>query len=250
MNNTIIAVVNQKGGTGKTTTSVNLGSALSTKGKKVLLLDMDPQGNLSYSLGLTEFEHTISNALLNEVSLKDILLTAEGMDVAPSNNDLADVELTISQVESREQILSNLLMDVGPYDYIIIDCPPSLSLLSINALNAANYVIIPMQMEVLSLQGLDQINNTIERINKAFNKTIQVLGILPVMVDSRKKLSAEIHEYISQNYQHHIFINPIHTNVKASEAPSFGQSVIKYAPKSRSSKDHLLLAEEVINLSK
>jgi chromosome partitioning protein len=250
MSNSIIAVVNQKGGTGKTTTSVNLSSALSSKGKSVMIIDLDPQGNLSYSLGLTQFENTIAEVLLGELALSDIMLSAEGMKIAPSNIDLADVELTIAQAKSREQILSNILSGIKGYDYIIIDCPPSLSLLTINALNAANKVIIPMQMEVLSLQGLDQIIATIEKINQAFKKEIEILGILPVMVDSRKKLSTEIHHYISQNYIHHIFQSQIKTNVRASEAPSFGQSVIKYAPSSRSSKDYLSLADEVINLLK
>ena len=250
MSRSIIAIINQKGGTGKTTTTVNLGSALASKGKKVMLIDLDPQGNLSYSFGLTEFKNSIANVLLGDISISEVLLSAEGMDIVPANIDLADAELSISPAEAREQILSSILIDLKDYDFIIIDCPPSLSLLTINALNIADKVIIPMQMEVLSLQGLDQIITTIEKINQAFGKSIGILGILPVMVDSRKKLSSEIHRYISQNYDHHIFKNQIQTNVRASEAPSFGQSVVKYAPNSRSSKDYLLLADEVIKLSK
>lgn len=250
MSRSIIAIVNQKGGTGKTTTSVNLGSSLASKGKKVMLIDLDPQGNLSYSLGLTEFNDTIANVLLGDVSISETLISAEGMDIAPSNVELADAELSISNAKSREQLLRSILLELKGYDFIIIDCPPSLSLLTINALNIADNVIIPMQMEVLSLQGLDQIIDTIEKTNQAFGRHLDILGILPVMVDSRKKLSSEIRQYIAQNYDNHIFKNQIHTNVKASEAPSFGQSVIKYAPNSKSSKDYLNLADEVIKLSK
>jgi chromosome partitioning protein len=158
----IISIVNQKGGTGKTTSTVNIGSALALKGKRVMLIDLDPQGSLSYSLGLTSFEHSISEAFTGEVLLKDILVTKENMDVIPSNIGLADIELGLADEQERENFLTKILAPIkSEYDFILIDCPPSLSLLTVNALCASDQVIIPMQMEVLSLQGLELINTTI-----------------------------------------------------------------------------------------
>lgn len=250
MSTSIIAIVNQKGGTGKTTTSVNLGSALSKKNKKVLIIDLDPQGNLGYSLGLTEFQQTMADVLMGEAALQDILITAEGMDVAPSDVNMADIELSLAQAESREYVLKSALGSLTKYDFVILDCPPSLSLLTINALITADKVIIPMQMEVLSLQGLDQIIETINGIKSAFESNVEIMGILPVMFDSRRKLSSEIHEHILENYAYKIFDSKIRTNVRASEAPSFGKSVVDYAPKSSSSQDYLAFAKEVIKLNK
>lgn len=245
----IIAIVNQKGGTGKTTTTVNLGCALAKKGKKVLLVDLDAQGNLSYSLGLTEFENTMAEVLVGEAELNDILLESENVHVAPSNIGLADVELSIASVENRESLLKNQLDQLNEYDYVLIDCPPSLSLLTINALNAADRVIIPLQMEVLSLQGLDLIIDTVTKIKNVFNEDLMIEGLLPVMVDRRRKLSTEVYDHIEQNYDFKIFDSSIRTNVRASEAPSFGSSVISYAPDSNSAKDYLKFADEMISLN-
>lgn len=245
----IIAIVNQKGGTGKTTTTVNLGCALAKKGKKVLLIDLDAQGNLSYSLGLTDFDDAMAEVLVGEALLNDILLESEGVHVAPSNIGLADVEISIANVEDRESLLKNHLETADGYDYILIDCPPSLSLLTINALNAADRVIIPLQMEVLSLQGLDLIIDTVAKIKNVFNDNLQVEGLLPVMVDRRRKLSQEVYEHINENYDFKIFDSKIRTNVRASEAPSFGSSVISYAPGSNSAKDYMMFAEELISLN-
>lgn len=243
----IIAIVNQKGGTGKTTTTVNLGSALARSGKKVLLIDLDAQGNLSYSLGIVDVDKSLSDLFEGSVDFSDIIHEREGMDVLPSNVQLAEIELSISDVEERESQLKYLLKDcVNAYDYILIDCPPSLSLLTVNALNSADGVIIPMQMEVLSLQGLDLIMETIEKVQAGLNPSLKILGILPVMVDSRRKLSTEVHEHISENYNAYVFGNKIRNNVKASEAPSFGESVLSYAPSSNSAKDYFAFADEFL----
>lgn len=242
----IIAIVNQKGGTGKTTTTVNLGCALAKKGKKVLLVDLDAQGNLSYSLGILEIEKSIGQVILGEVDFQDILISREGLDVAPAEIDLADVEINIAGELARESILKKVLVNANGYDYILIDCPPSLSLLTINALNAASRVIVPLQMEVLSLQGLDQIIDTINQIKEVLNEDLEIMGLLPVMVDSRRKLSREIFEHIEENYSFKIFNSRIRTNVRASEAPSFGESLISYAPTSNGAKDYMAFAQEIL----
>jgi chromosome partitioning protein len=245
----VIAIVNQKGGTGKTTTTVNLGCALAKKGKRVLLVDLDAQGNLGYSLGILDVDQSMGQVLLGGVSFEEILIEREGLRVAPSTIDLADVEINIAGELARESILKSILEKVDETDYILIDCPPSLSLLTINALNAASHVIIPLQMEVLSLQGLDQIIKTISQIKDVLNESLEILGLLPVMVDSRRKLSREIFEHIEENYDFKIFDSRIRTNVRASEAPSFGESLIKYAPTSNGAKDYVSFAEEVIKMS-
>lgn len=242
----IIAIVNQKGGTGKTTTTVNLGCAIAKKGKKVLLVDLDAQGNLSYSLGILEIEKSIGQVLLGELDFREILISREGLDVAPAEIDLADVEINIAGELARESILKKILAKETEYDYILIDCPPSLSLLTINALNAASRVIVPLQMEVLSLQGLDQIISTINQIKEVLNENLEIMGLLPVMVDSRRKLSREIYEHIEENYSFKIFKSRIRTNVRASEAPSFGESLISYSPNSNGAKDYMAFANEIL----
>lgn len=242
----VIAIVNQKGGTGKTTTTVNLGCALARKGKKVLLVDLDAQGNLTYSLGILEVEKSIGQVMLGELDFGEILVTKEGVDVAPAEIDLADVEINIASELARESILKKILAQAKGYDYILIDCPPSLSLLTINALNAASRVIVPLQMEVLSLQGLDQIISTINQIKEVLNNELEIWGLLPVMVDSRRKLSKEIFEHIEENYDFRIFDSSIRTNVRASEAPSFGESLISYAPASNGAKDYMAFADEIL----
>lgn len=245
----VISVVNQKGGTGKTTSTVNIGSALALKNKKVLLVDLDPQGSLSYSLGITNIEDSIGDVLAGEINFKDILVQREGMDVAPATIGLADIELSMADEPQREQFLSKILVEVrGSYDYVLIDCPPSLSLLTVNALCASDKVLIPMQMEVLSLQGLELIHTTISRLKDAYGIDVEIMGVLPVLYDKRRKLSIEVLEFIDENYDLHVFSSYIRNNVKASEAPSFGQSVIAYDPQSNSAKDYTNLVEEILKI--
>lgn len=245
---TIISIINQKGGTGKTTTSINLGSALSKLDKKVLLVDIDSQGNLGYSLGLDESK-TISDVFQKDIEINQVIQEREGMDIIPSDIRLVDIELSLAELSNRHTILNKLFGTLsGSYDCVLIDCPPSLSILSLNALYASDYVIIPMQMEVLSLQGLDQITQTISKIKNGYGKELKILGILPVMVDRRRKLSEEIKAYIKENYEVKIFRSVIRNNVRASESPSFGQSVITYSPKSNSAKDYIAFANEIVEL--
>ena len=244
----IISVVNQKGGTGKTTTSINLGSALTQLNKTVLLVDMDSQGNLGYSLGLDDGQ-TISDVLQDDVDINSVIQEREGMDIIPSDIRLVDIELSIADLDNREAILHELLAKLTKhYDYVLIDCPPSLSILSLNSLFASDFVIIPMLMEVLSLQGLDQIIQTINKIKNGYEVDLSILGVLPVMVDKRRKLTEEVREHIKENYDVKIFDSMIRSNVKASEAPSFGQSVVAYSPNSNSAKDYVSFANEIDSL--
>lgn len=247
-----ISIVNQKGGTGKTTTVTSLGAVLAKKGKKVLLIDLDPQGNLSYSLGINEFDYTIGDVLMGDATVKQsiIKLEDEGLDIIPSSIDLANIEISIAQIEERELQLKKTLKGLSRYDYVLIDCPPSFSLLAVNSLTLSNEVIIPMQMTALSLQGLDLIYSTIEQIRESLNPKLKILGILPVMVDKRRKLSSEIESYIQDNFDIKLFESGIRNNVKAAEAPSFGKSVINYAPSSNSAKDYQEFGNEFLSISK
>lgn len=244
----VYSIINQKGGTGKTTTAINLGAALNRRAKNVLLIDLDSQGNLSYSLGINDFDKSMADALLGECLITDILQEKEGLTIAPSDNQLADTELSLARSEGQEKALAGLINTVSGFDFVLIDCPPSLSMLTVNALLASDRVIIPMQMEVLSLQGLDQIVQTIEKIKSTYKKKVIIEGVLPVMVDKRRKLSQEVKEYIHDNYDLRIFDSIIRSNVKASEAPSFGKSVINYKPTSNSAIDYMRFADEVLEL--
>jgi len=248
----IISIVNQKGGTGKTTTVISLGAVLAQNNKKVLLIDLDPQGNLSYSLGVTDFKYTIGDVLMGEKKAKKsiIHIEEEGLDIIPSSIDLANIEISLAQIEDRELQLKKTLKGLGKYDYVLIDCPPSFSLLAVNSLTISDEVIIPMQMTALSLQGLDLVNSTIEKIKDNLNPKLKVLGILPVMVDNRRKLSAEVKNYISDHFDVKLFESSIRNNVKAAEAPSFGQSIIRYSPNSNSAKDYIALGNEFLLITK
>ncbi len=247
----VISIINQKGGTGKTTTAINLGRALVLNHQKVLLIDIDPQGNLTYSLSIPDDVNGLSEVMMGEVILEEVLVKKEGLDVLPSNLLLADIELTLHQVEERERILDKMIRKVREkYDYILIDCPPSLSLLTVNALTTSDKVIIPILLDVLSLQGLRQIVGTMDKIKNAFNEHLQLMGVLAVNVDERKKISKEIMDLIHNDFQAPMFDNYIRTNVKAAEAPSFGTSVIDYAPKSNSAIDYCKLAKEILGINK
>ncbi len=244
MKTKIVAVINQKGGTGKTTTTINLGSALSKLGHKVLLLDLDPQSNLSYSLAVSSPDHTLAEVFLGSKRMQEIIVQKDNLWVAPGSNELVDVEISLVSQPEREKFLKNMLAEVKGFDYVLIDCPPSLSVLTLNALTAAHEVLIPLQMEVLTLQGLDQIMNTIAKVKKAFNPKLKIKGIVVVMFDKRRKLSLEVLDYLRENVQEKIFDSHIRLNVKLAEAPSFGQSVLDYDSSSNGAKDYAALAAE------
>ncbi len=244
METKVVAIINQKGGTGKTTTTINLGSALSKLGKKVLLIDLDPQSNLSYSLAIPSEKGTLADVFLGSKKIKEILVEKNNIWVAPGSNDLVDIEISLVTEKEREKFLKSILSEVKGFDYVLIDCPPSLSVLTLNALTAAHEVLIPLQMEVLTLQGLDQITKTVTKVKKAFNPKLNIKGIVVVMFDVRRKLSIEVLQYLKDNVEERIFNSQIRLNVKLAEAPSFGKSILDYDASSNGSKDYKALAEE------
>jgi chromosome partitioning protein len=245
----IITIVNQKGGTGKTTTTVNLSVALAKTGKRVLVLDLDSQGNLTYHFGINEADYTMADVFFGDASLRQAMVEREGVHIVPANISLADVELSLTSYNKREYILKEKLDAIADeYDYIMMDCAPSLSVLTINALTAANKVLIPLQLEVLSLQGLSLIMDTIFNIKESINPSISIMGVLPVMVDYRRKITHEVHDYLRNNFGIKVFDSIVKVDVKAIEAPSFGVSVLEYAPDAPSSKAYLEVAEEMVGL--
>lgn len=241
-----IALINQKGGTGKTTTAINLGSALAAKGKKVLLIDFDPQANLTYSFGIQPEKGSITEFLQGKQTLQTLLTSKEELDILPSSSNLADFEVSIVNKIGRENILKDRLKDVKGYDYVFVDCPPSLSILTVNALNATSEVLIPLQMEILSLQGLSQLLGTIHEVKQVLNKKLNIRGIVASMYDSRRKLSKEVMEKIEKNIKERVFKTIIRECVRIAEAPSFAKSVLTYAPSSNGARDYMDLAKEFL----
>ena len=243
----IITVINQKGGTGKTTITMNLGVALALMGKKILLIDFDPQANLTYSFGIRNPKNTIVEVLQGIQTIQTILVKKEGLDIAPSSSLLADLEVSIINKIGREQLLQERLKGLKEYDYIFIDSPPSLSILTINALTTAGEVLIPLQMEILSLQGLTQLLKTIDEVKNVLNKKLSITGIVVSMYDGRRRLSSEILNEIKNNLKEKVFNSLIRICVKIAEAPSFAKSVLSYAPSSEGAIDYKNLAKEFLN---
>ncbi|OIO33785.1 MAG: hypothetical protein AUJ70_02575 [Candidatus Omnitrophica bacterium CG1_02_40_15] len=241
-----IALINQKGGTGKTTTAINLGGALAAKGKKVLLIDFDPQANLTYSFGIKPEKGSITEFLQGKQALQTLLTNKEGLDILPSSPALADFEVSIVNKIGRENLLKDRLNGVKGYDYVFVDCPPSLSILTVNALNATSEILIPLQMEILSLQGLSQLLGTIQEVKQVLNKKLKVRGIVASMYDSRRKLTKEVMEEIEKNIKEKVFKTVIRECVKIAEAPSFAKSVLTYAPSSNGARDYMDLAKEFL----
>ncbi len=246
----VIAIANHKGGSGKTTTTINLGVALSNLGKKVLIIDLDPQGNLSYSLGIPDNLPTIADVFTGDKQLEDVIVEREGVDIVPSNMFLADIELSIQGVKDRLFVLKYLLdKHLSKYDYILIDCSPSKSLLTINALVLADKVITTILLDVLSVQGLNQINRTVFDVKRGYNRNLSFLGILPINVDLRSNISKEILTFVEENFDIPILKSYIRSCVKFAEAPSFGESIFSYAPSSTGAEDYQVLAKEIIILN-
>jgi chromosome partitioning protein len=249
---TIFATVNQKGGVGKTTTAVNLASYLATFGKKILLVDSDPQGNASSGLGVdrNEISSCMYDVIINGAELKSIIkpTSISGLDIAPATPRLAGAEVELTEMEGRESRLKNALMTVRTnYDYLLIDCPPSLSLLTVNALTASDQVIIPIQCEYYALEGLSQLVKTIELIKKSLNPDLRICGILLTMYDSRTLLSEQVAEETRQHFGGKVFKTIIPRNIRLAEAPSFGQSIVFYDPSSSGAVAYENLSREILD---
>jgi chromosome partitioning protein len=248
----VIAFANQKGGVAKTTTTLNLGVALVEKGFKVLVIDMDPQGNLTMSQGLNpdEIERSMFDVLVHRLPIEEIVHHAE-VDIAVSSIDLAGAELALSSMIGRERALEKALVSVKPrYDYILIDTPPSLGLLTINAFVAADGVIVPVQCEYLSLRGLVQLENTLSMVRENINPSVEIIGILATMFDRRTLHSREAVEILRENFGELVYNTRIRKTVRYAEAPVKGQSVLSYDPTGEAAALYRDLAKEVLNGAK
>lgn len=246
-----IAIGNQKGGVGKTTTTVNLGAALANLGKKVLIIDSDSQGNATSGLGVERSTQDASlyEVLVNQVKIQDVIVqtSQENLEVVPSNIQLAAAELELVNIENRESRMKEAIAPIRHnYDYILIDCPPSLGQLSINAFTASDTILIPVQAEYYALEGLTQLLNTIRLVQKTYNRQFRIEGVLITMLDARTNLGFEVMEEVRKYFHEKVYNTVIPRNIRLSEAPSFGQSVIEYDPKSRGAEMYIELAKEVI----
>lgn len=246
----IIAISNHKGGVGKTTTAVNLGAGLASLGKRVLLIDIDPQANLSQSLGVIEHERNIYGAIQGLYPLEPVGIYT-GLDLIPATLDLSGAETKLQAEPGREYILRELIAPIrNRYDYILIDTPPSLGLLTLNAFTAADEVYIPLQAQYLALQGLTALNEVIELIQKRLNKALRVTGVIVTQYDSRKILNREVVETIRGRFDGAVFKTLIRDNIALAEAPIKGLDIFRYAPKSYGAEDYLAICREVLKRNK
>ena len=248
----IIAVANQKGGVGKTTTAINLSSCLAEKGKKVLAVDIDPQGNMTSGLGVDKnsVENTIYDLIIGESGIEEVLRKdiMKNLDIIPANIDLSAAEIELIDVEDKEYIVRNVIKDIKDnYDYIIIDCPPSLSMLTINAMTTATSVLVPIQCEYYALEGLSQLIHTVDLVRDRLNPELEIEGVVFTMYDARTNLSLQVVENVKDNLHQNIYKTIIPRNIRLAEAPSYGIPINEYDPKSAGSESYMRLAEEVIN---
>ena len=248
----IIAIANQKGGVGKTTTSINLSSCIAAKGKKVLVVDIDPQGNTTSGYGIekNDLDNTIYELMLGDCSIEDCIIkdVIENISILPSNVNLAAAEIELIGVDKKEYILKNEIDWVKDrYDYIIIDCPPSLSLLTVNAMTTADSVLVPIQCEYYALEGLSQLIHTVNLVKERLNPNLEMEGVVFTMYDSRTNLSAQVVENVTSHLNQKVYRTVIPRNIRLAEAPSYGQPINIYDPKSAGAESYLALAEEVID---
>ena len=248
----IIAVANQKGGVGKTTTTINLSACLAEAGQKVLVIDVDPQGNTTSGLGIDKnsTENTVYELMLGEANVEDCIYKSvmDDLDVIPTNVNLAGAEIDLIDIEEREYVLRNIVNELKDrYDFILLDCPPSLSMLTVNAMTAANTVLVPIQCEYYALEGLSQLIRTIGLVTKKLNPELEIEGVVFTMYDARTNLSLQVVENVKANLKQTVYKTIIPRNIRLAEAPSHGLPINLYDTKSAGAESYRLLAEEVIH---
>jgi chromosome partitioning protein len=241
-------LINQKGGVGKTTSTINLGAGLAMLGKSVLLVDLDPQAHLTYGLGIQarELDYTVYEVLKGEVRAQEAILQRDQFEVLPSSLGLSAAQMELSGMAGREFLLKEALASLQPRDFVLLDCPPSLGLLTLNALTAAQEVFIPLQTEFLALQGMSKLIDTINVVKKRLNPDLTISGIIGTQFDARKNLNREVVEKIREYFADKLFETLIHDNVALAEAPSYGQTIFEYRPGCRGAQDYLALSREAV----
>ena len=248
----IIAIANQKGGVGKTTTAINLSARLAEKGQKVLAIDMDPQGNMTSGLGVDkdEAEKTIYDMIIGQAGIEEVIQkdVMENLDILPTNIDLSAAEIELIGVENKEFIVQKEVHKIRDrYDFVVIDCPPSLSMLTINAMTTADSVLVPIQCEYYALEGLSQLIHTVELVKERLNPVLEIEGVVFTMYDARTNLSLQVVENVKDNLEQNIYKTIIPRNIRLAEAPSYGMPINKYDPKSAGAESYMRLADEVIH---